>query len=894
MLERPVRLSLRAPFHTALLLIAGGLLACGGGEPTGPDGGGGGGSGEQVATVELTPGADTLIALGETRQLQAVARDAQGDPVSGVGFDWSSADESVVTVDATGVVSAEGNGSAEITATAVGSGVTASAALAVIQRVEAVAVSPGTATLTTVGATEQFSATATDANSNPVENPQFVWASEDHSVATVAPDGTVTATGSGSSTITATSQDIPGHADLTVNQEIASLAFRTQPSSGVAGDAIDPAVQVEVVDASGNVVGESDIAITVSLVDPQQSGAALSGSKTVNAVNGVASFSGLWVGSAGAGYTLEASASGVSAVASDPFSITPGPASDVGFTAQPSGGVAGAPIDPAVEIHVQDAFGNTVSSASDVVTIEIASGPDGASLSGTVSTPASGGVATFGDLLLELAGDGYRLRASAVGLEGSLSEAFQISPASTSQLAFVTQPSAIEGQTPFDPAVQVAILDEFGNVVTSATDLVTLGIAARATLLGATEVNATDGVATFSDLSVDVPGEGFNLDASAAGLTGEASADFSVDLTFEEVSVGYDHACGITATNKGYCWGDNTHGQLGETFSEERLGPLPISGGYSFAQISAGESHTCGLLQAINPTLWCWGDNAFGQLGDGTNTDRGAPVQVSDPSGGAVTWAGVSAGARHTCAITTTGDAYCWGSNIEGQLGDATGSSSSSVPSPVFTAASFLEITAGGGHSCGITDDQSLLCWGYNGSGQIGDGTLTQRNSPVFVDDPPSAGPVDWIQVSAGGGYTCGIGAPSTSSTLEFCWGENGQGQVGDGTTTDRTQPAVVESPEVLTEIRAGRLHTCGISDQYELLCWGDNRSGQIGDGTTTDRTSPTRVFGTLSFEAPGAGSNHSCTLTREDGVYCWGANELGQVGDGTNVDRLTPARVIQ
>lgn len=883
--------TLRAVLSVGLLSFTLGLVACGGEDPTGPPAGGNGGGEEQVATVEVTPGADTLTALGDTRELQAVARDTEGEVVTGVDFTWSSTDDSVVTVDDSGVVTAQTNGTAEITASVVSSEASGSAALAVSQRVETVTVSPESATLTTVNATQEFTAEATDANGSTVEDARFVWSSEDHSVATIGPDGTATASGSGASTITATAQDIPGHAALTVNQEIASLSFRVDPSNAVAGEAIDPAIQVEVLDGDGAVVEDADLTISLELTG-QQGSDPLRGSGSVRTVNGVAQFSGLSVTRVGSGYTLTATTEGsVPEATSDEFEVSAGPASQVSFAGQPPETTAGSPIGPTVEVRIEDAFGNIVTSGGDPVSVGLGSNPGDAVLGGVREVTPSGGVATFDDLVIETAADGYRLRAWSDTLESDVTGAFAVVPAAASRLAFTEQPTDIEGQVDFAPALEVTIQDEYGNRVPSAEHVIGLqhggGGPGSAELLGTLSVTATDGVAEFSDVSVDLPGEGYAIEAYADGLTNATSQPFAVELTFDRISAGGSHTCGITVANRAYCWGLGSSGQLGDGGTESRATPVAVSGGFRFAQISAGGAHTCAVTLAILPTLWCWGSI----VGDGSGSGALVPTEVSDPESGSEGWAEVRAGNVHTCGRQSDGTVYCWGTNVSGELG--TGSpSSSTVPVAVQTSASFVSLSAGEIHTCGITDSDTLMCWGDNAFGQVGDGTTTNRLSPVTVSDPPDLGAVSWAAVTAGSAHTCGLAnTGSGGDDVPVCWGQNSDGELGDGTNLERTEPVVV-GISVLAAVSAGWGRTCGVTPEHQPHCWGDNEAGQLGDGTTEDRSSPTPVFTNLSMETISAGSQHACALTVSGEAYCWGDNTEGQLGDGTVAHRMTPARV--
>src|SRR6266566_750235 len=248
-------------------------------------------------------------------------------------------------------------------------------------------------------------------------------------------------------------------------------------------------------------------------------------------------------------------------------------------------------------------------------------------------------------------------------------------------------------------------------------------------------------------------------------------------------------------------------------------GPSAVSSP-PFAAVSAGGRHTCGVTAAS--AAYCWGYNGFGQLGDGTTTDRWTPVRVA----GGVSFAAVSTGIGHTCGVTTAGAAYCWGHNASGQLGDGT-TTSRSTPRLVAGGGSFAAVRADFSHTCGLTATRAAYCWGDNTSGQLGDGTTTSRSSPVLVAAP---GGVSFAAVSGGGEvfHTCGV----TAAGAVYCWGNNFFGQLGDGTTTDRSSPVLVAGGVSFAAVSAGWRHTCGVTAAGAAYCWGDNTSGQLGDGT--------------------------------------------------------------
>ncbi len=308
------------------------------------------------------------------------------------------------------------------------------------------------------------------------------------------------------------------------------LAFAVQPSNTPAGASISPAVTVTVEDASGNTVTSATTSVTLTL-GANPGSASLSGTTTVAAVNGVATFSNLSINKIGTGYTLAASATGLTAAASTAFNVTAGTASKLVFGVQPSNTAAGASITPAVTVTVEDAGGNTVTSATNSVTLAIGTNPGSGSLSGTTTVAAVNGVATFSNLSINDAGTGYALAASATGLSSAASTAFNVTAGTATKLAFSVQPSNTVAGASISPAITVTIEDTNGNTVTSATNSLTLAIGANpgsGSLSGTTTIAAVNGVATFSTLSINKAGTGYTLAASATGLTSATSTAFNI------------------------------------------------------------------------------------------------------------------------------------------------------------------------------------------------------------------------------------------------------------------------------------------------------------------------------------------------------------------------------
>ena len=307
------------------------------------------------------------------------------------------------------------------------------------------------------------------------------------------------------------------------------LAFTVQPGNATAGASLSPAVQVSVLDAGGNTVAGDSRAISLSFGN-NPGGGTLSGVLTVNASNGVATFPSLSVDKAGAAYALLATTSGLPSTVSGGFTISAGPASRLAFAVEPSNGASGAALSPAVKVAVQDGFGNTLSTATNQVTLALVNAA-GATLTGTTTAAAVAGVATFANLSLDKVGTGYAFTASSGALASATSRSFDIAPGAPAKLVFNVQPpTSASAAAVLSPAVQVTVQDAAGNTVTGGATAVTLSLVngAGATLSGTSTVAAVSGIASFSTLSVDKVGTGYTLAASATGLTGATSNTFSI------------------------------------------------------------------------------------------------------------------------------------------------------------------------------------------------------------------------------------------------------------------------------------------------------------------------------------------------------------------------------
>jgi len=366
---------------------------------------------------------------------------------------------------------------------------------------------------------------------------------------------------------------------------------------------------------------------------------------------------------------------------------------------------------------------------------------------------------------------------------------------------------------------------------------------------------------------------------------------------FAAVESGEDHTCGLSEGAVALCWGLNQRGQLGDLSNEDRFQPAQVASDLAFRWLSAGISHTCGIT--TDGLASCWGRNAESQLGDNSHEDRNAPAVVS----GNLVFVKLSAGGLHTCGLTTPGTAYCWGSGAQGQLGS--GSSGvgvgSGVPTPVSGELSFETLDVGGLHSCGITKEGTLHCWGSDSSGALGTTDDERCDDGLGNLTPCSATPVPvssaraFASVSAGVAHTCAV----TRDAAALCWGRNVEGQLGDGSTVSHATPVTVTGDLQFIAVSAGNTHSCGVTMGGDAYCWGGNHRGQLGDGSVSNRTSPSLVVGELDFVSVSAGGAHTCGLTTGGAVYCWGQNADGELGVETTSDvcinvpcSRTPVRV--
>ncbi len=327
-------------------------------------------------------------------------------------------------------------------------------------------------------------------------------------------------------------------------------------------------------------------------------------------------------------------------------------------------------------------------------------------------------------------------------------------------------------------------------------------------------------------------------------------------------------------------------------------GPTPAPS-VIIAQIDVGNYHVC--ANSLVGGGYCWGKNNFGGLGDGTNNNSGVPTQVNDTGvlAGKVI-VGTSAGYNHTCVVDSTGKVYCWGYNSQGQLGNgASGTTNNPFPVAVVTAGPMngeviVKVNGGDSHTCALSQDGDLFCWGGNNYGQLGTGSTASSFTPAKVSNSGPGGNKHWVDISAGYAHTCAL----TDDGTAYCWGFNGRGQLGDGTNTDNSLPQPVSTSLKFKQISAGDQHTCAVTLAGAVYCWGGNEMGQLGNNTALDTNKPVAVdtsgvLGGKTVSKVAAGYRQTCVIG-DGNVYCWGNNDYGQLGNGVVSPRvLTPVAVV-
>ncbi|WP_157209257.1 RCC1 domain-containing protein [Mariniflexile maritimum] len=347
------------------------------------------------------------------------------------------------------------------------------------------------------------------------------------------------------------------------------------------------------------------------------------------------------------------------------------------------------------------------------------------------------------------------------------------------------------------------------------------------------------------------------------------------------IDAGFSHTLGISNDGHLWAWGLNSNGQLGDGTNTNKNNPIQITTDNDWKSISAETNHTVALK--TNKTLWAWGNNVHGQIGDGTNINKNIPTQIGTDNNWEILSTG---GGDHTFAIKTDGTLWGWGDNSYGQLGDNT-NESKNTPTQIGNSTNWDIISIGADHTVAIKTDGTLWAWGKNNFGQLGDGTFTDKNAPVQIGSD-----TNWEYISSSNNHTV---AKKSNGTL-WAWGLNNNGQIGDGTSTDKNTPTQIGSDNNWQSAVAGGGHTIGIKMDGSLWAWGLNNAGQLGNGTSTNygvpNPSPIQITASYNWQNIFVGGNHSLAINSDNNIFAFGNNFSGQYGDGTNVSENTPTLV--
>lgn len=373
------------------------------------------------------------------------------------------------------------------------------------------------------------------------------------------------------------------------------------------------------------------------------------------------------------------------------------------------------------------------------------------------------------------------------------------------------------------------------------------------------------------------------ITAATMGKTASATVTVTppMSIAFRQLSLGWKHTCGLAQDGLVYCWGSNSHGQLGDGTTVDHLTIAPVlQGELAFVELAAGADHTCARTR--EGATYCWGSNTRSELGDGSSVARSVPTAVAQ-AGTPVT--ALAAGSFHTCGLTSNGAAFCWGDNTFGELGIGTGDPMRSTPTRVVQGELiFRSLTANELHSCALTSAGRAYCWGSNASGEVGDGTRATRTTPNAV----SQGDQVFIALASGANHACGL----TGEGSAICWGE----------LLRPNSPAVPFPSEiVIPALRlvalaspSGDAFQCALTASGQPGCWGWNGSGQLGNGGTVDVLGGYSLVPLPNERAIGiaSGSVHTCVWTAAGKAFCWGLNDFGQLGDGTRATQPQPVAV--
>lgn len=812
-----------------------------------------------VDTVVVSPAADTIEALGGTVQLAADPQDANGFTVAPATLAWASDDTLVATVDGSGVVTGVAPGTTRITAT--DGTVTGSADVTVDQRVDSMAVSPDSVGFDALGAAAVLTVGAWDPGGAPIADPEPSWTSSDTLVVT-ADTGVITSVGNGTATVTVEADGVSATVKATVEQVV--VGVDVTPDSATV-DALGDTTRLagSAVDANGFPVAGPDLAwesadTLIAIVDSVGLVTAVANGETVVRATG----------GAGTDSAVVTVAQRVDSIAVSPEQMTFVAIGDsqeaIAELYDALGSIVVTGVTPVWSIA--DTLVATLDTTT-LVTV-IAAGPGTTTLSATAGSVTGTAEVTVAQVADSVVVSPDTVRLNAIGY---------------------TSPVAIDvydenSNLIVDPHVTwqssdtlIATVDSVGEVTASANGTAAIVAVSDGVADTAWAVVAQVPAGVVVDpptLTVDMGGTGQLTaevqDSNGVAITGSTFIWASADTLIATVDgsglvTGVDvGSTTVTATSGGLT------GQADVQVALPGLVDQPLA-----ASMNGWNCDLNGAGQA-----YCWGNNGSGQLGDGTNTASASPVAVS----GGFTFAAVTTGSDHACGLTPQGEAYCWGGNWHGQLGDNTYDNRSS-PTPVTGGYTFKQIVAAGRTTCALDLSGSAYCWGYNGEGQIGyGGGDWDRPYPTAV-----AGGYQFERLDAGSEHVCGL----TPAGDLYCWGQGGNGQIGDDTWSDRWEPSLVSGGYSWVQLSAGGYHTCAVTNTGAGYCWGNDDQWQLGHQSGGQGSPGIAVSGALTYQYIEAGGDHTCGILTDGQTVCWGQNSNGRLGTGSDDGQFSSPQLV-
>ena len=354
----------------------------------------------------------------------------------------------------------------------------------------------------------------------------------------------------------------------------------------------------------------------------------------------------------------------------------------------------------------------------------------------------------------------------------------------------------------------------------------------------------------------------------------------------KEVSAGESHTCAVASDGSLWCWGYNHCGQLGTGDTVDTLCPTRVGNNTDWVMVAVNEQNSCGIK--TDGTLWCWGLNNRDQLGLNDNIDRHVPTLVDSE----LPWKHIMSGQNgHHCGIKSDDTMWCWGWNVDGQVGIDSELTSIPIPTPVL--GKWQSVDGGHGHTCAVKMDGTLWCAGDNWYGQLGIGEWG------YTDEHPDSyryflqinDEKDWAQITIGWANNCAL----KNNGNTYCWGNNYHGQLGIDSKNDQNAPQIVDSPNVWIDIVSGNVNSCAIDEKLLLWCWGSNyvEWGSVGDGGYEDRLTPVNIMQDTTWQKVSSGGHYSCAIQEDRLLRCWGGNEYGQLGLGDKETRRIPTPLM-